>query len=244
MPMLADSFGPFIQSGSLSSDVHRPKSSLYELLDFVADELPRWRDRTERKNLTSESELTAQLCSHLNSVARHSPGWDCLQFRTEVPDEKQRGRKIDMAPSPCGVAVWIEGRRHTDFDTLFPVECKRLPTPLGDNRDEREYVVNRHASTGGIQRFKAGHHGASHDLGAIIGYMQDGTTVAWQGRIAGWIGELVNARQPGWSDRDMLHLLRHAEARGLAVLHSSHTRESGLPDIELRHLWIKMNGSQ
>jgi len=239
--MLADFSGSFIQSGALSRDVHLPKSSLYELLDFIGDELPRWRDRSERKELASEPELTAQLCSHLNSVARHSFGWDCLQFRTEVPDENQRGRKIDLAPSPCGATVWIEGRRHTDFDTLLPIECKRLPIPPGGNRDEREYVIHRHASTGGIQRFKAGHHGAGHELGAIIGYIQEGTAAAWENRISGWIGELIEALQPGWSERDMLHLLRHADPPGLAVLHSSHTREKDLRDIELRHLWIRMN---
>ena len=239
--MLADSSDTFVQLGALSSDVHRPGTWIYELLDFIADELPRWRDRSERRKQTSEPELTAQLCGHLNSAARHSPGWDCLQFRTEVPDEQQGGRKIDMVPSPCGATVWIEGRRHTDFDNLFPIECKRLPTPLGRKRDEREYVINRHTSTGGIQRFKAGHHGARHRLGAIIAYMQEDTTEAWQGRISGWIGDLIGTLHPGWSERDMLHLLRHAETVGLTVLQSTHTREKGLEDIELRHLWVKMN---
>lgn len=238
--MLADSSGSSVQSGTLGQDVHRPKTSLYELLAFIGNELPRWRDRSERKNLTSETELTAQLCSHLNSVTRYSSGWDWLQFRTEVPDEKQPGRKIDLAPSPCGVTVWIEGRRHTDFDTLLPIECKRLPTPSGANRDEHEYVIHRRASTGGIQRFKTGHHGANHELGAIIGYMQEDTAVAWQSRMSGWIGELIDALLPGWSERDIPHLSHHAEASGMAVLHSLHTREKGLPDIELHHLWIRM----
>ncbi len=239
--MLADYPGPFVQSGALSRDVHLPKSSLYELLDFVADELPHWRDRGERKNVASEVALTHQLCSHLNGVARFSPGWDCLQFRTEVPDEVRPGRKIDLAPLPCGVAIWIEGRRHTDFDTLFPIECKRLPTPPGDNRDEWEYVVNRNASTGGIQRFKAGNHGAAHGLGAIIGYVQEGTAAWWQSCISRWIGELAEAFQPGWSKRDLLHLMRSSEPLGLTVLRSSHTRGGGLPEIELRHIWVRMD---
>ena len=50
-----------------------------------------------------------------------------------------------------GVAICVEGRRHTDFDSLMPIECKRLPTPKGDDRDEREYVFSEHTSTGGIQ---------------------------------------------------------------------------------------------
>ena len=239
--MLADFSGPFGQSGALGSDVHLPGSSLYQLLDFIADELPRWRDRGDRRKQTSEPELTAQLCSHLNSAARRSPGWDFLQFRIEVPDEQQSGRKIDMTPSPCDATVWIEGRRHTDFDSLLPIECKRLPTPRGGKRDEREYVINRHASTGGIQRFKAGHHGAVHKLGAIIAYMQEDTTGIWQSRIAGWIGELIDALLPGWTEKDLPHLLSHSDTVGLTVLRSSHTREKGLPEIELRHLWVRMN---
>jgi len=39
------------------------------------------------------------------------------------------------------------------------------------NRDEREYVFSKFSSTGGIQRFEAGHHGSNHVLGAMTGYI-------------------------------------------------------------------------
>ena len=74
----------------------------------------------------------------------------------------------------------------------------RLPTPIGKDRDEREYVINRQASTGGIQRFKAGHHGSAHGLAALIAYVQKETPKFWQKRVAGWINDLVEAGQPGW----------------------------------------------
>jgi hypothetical protein len=166
--MLANLSPISYQSGTLKKDVHLPGSSLRELLDFITDELPRWRDRPDRNPETSETILTSQLCAHLNSAARNSHGWDILQFRIEEPDEQQRGRKIDLVPAPCGAIVWIEGRGYTDFEFLLPIECKRLPTPRGQDRDEREYVFSQYTSTGGIQRFKAGHHGASHSLGAMI----------------------------------------------------------------------------
>ena len=106
-----------------------------------------------------------------------------LQFRIEEPDEQKTGRKIDLIASPCGPTIWIDGRRCTQFDTLLPIECKRLPTPKDKNRDEREYVINRKATTGGIQRFKAGDHGAAHSRAAIIAYVQAETPQIWFDRL-------------------------------------------------------------
>lgn len=239
--MLADTSHVSVQSGSFNKEVHLPATSLYALLDFISDELPRWRDRSDRKKETAETSLTSQLCAHLNSAARRSIGWDFLQFRTEEHDEQTKGRKIDLVPAPSDTTVWIEGRRHVDFDTLLPIECKRLPTPKDTGRDDREYVINRHASTGGIQRFKAGHHGASHNLGAMIAYVQKESRMFWKTRIARWIRDLVKSGQAGWTVKDFLQLDHDDETLRLIVFHSSHTREKGLPEIELRHLWIEMN---
>lgn len=239
--MLANSSIATAQSGSLGKDVHLPSASRYELLDFITNELPLWRDRSDRKKETSETSLTSQLCAHLNSAARHSGGWDFLQFRIEEPDEKTKGRKIDLVPAPCAATVWIEGRRHVDFDPLLPIECKRLPTPKDKERDEREYLFNRHASTGGIQRFKSGHHGASHKLGAMIAYVQEETRGFWNTKVAEWINDLVSSGQTGWTAKDLLHLENDDDTLKLTVLRSSHLRENGLPDIELRHLWVQMN---
>jgi hypothetical protein len=154
--MLANSLSTYTQAGTLGKDVHLQVASLYELLDFIADELPSWRDRPELKSISSETELTSKLCGHLNSAARRSTGWDFLQFRSEESDEQQKGRKIDLVASPCDATVWVEGRRCTDFDTLLPIECKRLPTPKGKDRDEREYVISRKTSTRCNDRLYAG----------------------------------------------------------------------------------------
>src|SRR5690606_26604196 len=104
----------------------------------------------------------AQLCARLNSACRHS-NWDFLQFKREEPDEEDAQRAIDLAVAPRGATLWLEGRQYTEYRTLLPIECKRLPTPAGPKRDEREYLYSRHSSTGGVQRFKAGHHGSIHD---------------------------------------------------------------------------------
>lgn len=239
--MLANSLRTHAQVGTLGKDVHLKMASLYELLDFIADELPRWRDHPDRKNLLSEDELTDQLCGHLGSMARLSAGWDFLQFKREVPDEYQKGRKIDLVASPCGATVWVEGRRCTNFDTLLPIECKRLPTPKGKDRDRREYVISQKKTTGGIQRFKAGHHGGNHTFAAMIAYVQEETAAVWHNRIAEWITELNNAKETGWSLQDLLEPEPDAGSAGLSIYRSQHTRENGLPDINLRHLWVEMN---
>jgi hypothetical protein len=238
--MLANQPDNSPQAGALRGDVQKPATFRHELVNFIANELPQWRDRADRRRETAETALTSQLCAHLNSVARHARGWDILQFRVEEPDEEQRGRRIDLVASPSGTSITIEGRKHVDFDPIMPVECKRMPTPKAKDRDEREYVFTEGATTGGIQRFKAGLHGAVHNFGAMIGYVQEEDAKFWNERIAGWIGDLVD-KKSGWTRKDMLHLRGSDETLGTALLNSSHARSNGLPDIELCHLWIEMN---
>jgi hypothetical protein len=239
--MLADFPIGASQCGRLSSDLHRPAAFLHELLDFIADELPRWRDDRDRPEATSETALTEHLCDYLGGATRKSSGWDVLQFRTEVADEESKGRKIDLAAKPRGTTIWIEGRRYAQYDSLLPIECKRLPTPGEKDRDEREYVFSQYASTGGIQRFKAGHHGAAHSLGAMIGYLQADKPATWSSRVSEWIRALAGAGQSGWSESDCLQVLVENTSSRLMVLRSAHDRAGNLSKIELRHFWIQMN---
>ena len=238
--MLANFSENLSRSGTLSKDVHLPATFVHELLEFIANELPRWRDRPDRKAETAETALTSQLCAHLTRAARHADGWNILQFQVEKMDERHKNRNIDLVAAPCGPTIWIEGRSYTDFDSLLPIECKRLPTPKGKGRDEWEYVTNRNASTGGIQRFKDGYHGAAHLLGAMIGYVQEGTIMLWQRRVAGWIADLANLGASDWTLEDRLHLEKEDRQLRMAEFRSSHKRKNGLP-IELKHLWLEMN---
>src|SRR5438128_6770233 len=189
--MLANYVGLGTGCGTHAADVHVRSAFRYELLDFIAEQLSKWRDDPDRTHNISETKLTEHLCDYLTGVARKSAGWDILQFRTEAADESQPGRKIDFAPKPCGTVIWIDGRRYTQYEPLLPVECKRLPTPPGEKRDEQEYVFNRHASTGGIQRFKSGHHGASHNLAAMIAHIEAENPTVWKQRLAEWLQAIV-----------------------------------------------------
>ncbi|MBI3944694.1 MAG: hypothetical protein HY321_02140 [Armatimonadetes bacterium] len=239
--MLADS-PTTTQAGTLGPDVHPFGTARYALMEFIADQLPRWRDNPKRKPRTSETDLTDQLCDHLNSAAYYSNAWSHIQFRTEVSDETYGARKIDLAAKPRPATLLVDGRWYSPFDTLLPVECKRLPTPKGSDRDEREYVTTRPpATTGGIQRFKFGYHGAAHVVAAMIAYVQDQTTLHWVDKVNGWIQALSAQAGSAWSGADMLQVLSDESVEGLCTLHSRHTRTCGLPECQLRHLWIRMH---
>ena len=236
--MLADGMA-IGRLGALNGEAHRSGTFFRELLDFIADGLRRWRDRGDRTPETSETVLTSQLCAHLNSTARLSTGWDILQFRTEVPDEGERARRIDLVAAPAGTKLCVEGRSYTDFDTLLPIECKRLPTPTQSGRDAREYVFSGYGSRGGIQRFKAGFHGAAHTNGAMIGFLQSDTVDFWRTMVTAWIRGLAGS-VAGWSDGDLLSLEVDDITVGIGRLRSRHDRARGLGEIELCHLWIVM----
>jgi hypothetical protein len=235
--MLADNPNN-IQSGRLQQDIHLQATAKLELVSFIAQELPRWRDDPQRPAKHAETALTEQLCEHLNSATWHTNEWSHIQFRTETGDETHPGRKIDLTPKPRAATLVIEGRRHTHFDSLFPIECKRLPTPTEKNRDEREYVITENATAGGIQRFKSGLHGGMHDFAAMIAFVQAKSFIHWTNQINSWIGQLAAAKPTAWTPNDQL---RKIDATAdISILESLHLRE-GLNQCALRHIWIKMN---
>jgi hypothetical protein len=238
--MLADEEETGAPTGALEPGLHRPRTWIAAVIEFIAGQLPLWRDRPDRRPATSETQLTSQLCGHLNGVARKSAGWDALQFRVEEPDECQIGRRIDLAAAPAGEIIWIEGRRYSDFDPLLPIECKRLPTPVGRDRDKREYLRVSHGSTGGIQRFKAGLHGAAYEQGAMVAYIQSGGIATWIARIDRWIRALARAGASDWRTDDRLQLGWHDPGLKLALLSSQHGRGARLGPIVLSHLWIEV----
>ena len=234
--MLADLADRSTSAGSLGAGTLTSRLSLRRLVEFIADQLPRWRGHPERPPADSEVHLNAQLCSYLNGAARRS-ALDAIQFCAEAPDEAHRGRRLDLAVRPCGATLRVEGRRYTEFETLLPIECKRLPTPRDGHRDEREYVVGVEASTvGGIQRFKLGVHGSAHRIAVLIGYVQAGTFDHWRATINRWLAELAEADALWRGERlDPVASPSDEVARHLSV----HRRDAASSaTIEVQHLWI------
>lgn len=229
-----------IRSGRFDATIQPAATSRRVILNFVGSRLAAWRDDPTRPREQAETLLTEHLCDYLNAAVYQSTDLSHIQFRTETGDETRANRKIDLSIKPR-VEFIIEGRLHNIFDTILPIECKRLPTPAGTDRDEREYVFNRHASTGGIQRFKAGEHAASHEFAGMIGYVQENTCAYWSERIAEWIAGLMMSNPTAWTEKDHLRIERSDTVRRVAVLSSSHSRVGSTAEIELRHLWVEMD---
>lgn len=238
--MLADEGETTAHSGALSTDIHLPTEWISSLVTFIAAALPAWRDDPARPAETGETKLSAQLCARLNSICRHTPGWDFLQFRREEPDETDGRRSIDLIAGAAGSVIWIKGRAYNEYQSLIPIECKRLPTPASPGRDEREYLISASSSTGGIQRFKAGHHGAAHERAAMIGYVQEHDVSHWHTALGQWIDDLVATPVTGWSSADKFALSTHDMVKRIATLASTHDRKSGMMPIQIDHLWIEM----
>ena len=237
--MLAENFHP-VHTGQLTKEIHRPATHNLELMDFIASELPRWRHHPDRPNKENETALTEYLCNHLTSAANESTGWSHIQFQIEAGDESQAGRKIDLTAKPRGCVLFIENRRHNQFQSLFPIECKRLPTPKGKDRDEREYVFTKDGTTGGVQRFKFGFHGSTHNFAAMIAYVQERDFAHWLRMVNGWIGDLSKETGSLWSDKDLLSNSTEESTTDVCVLKSQHARPS-LSPCDLWHLWVRMN---
>lgn len=237
--MLADgaAIGPVTEG--LRAGLHLPATQFRKLITFIARALPFWRDDRLRKPETTEDALSDQLCDFLNDVAR-APGFDVFKFQREPRDDRQGGRKLDIAAKPSGCSIWIGDRHYSPYDIFMPIECKRLPTPVAKKRDPREYLFSDKTSTGGVQRFKSGAHAANHAFAAMIGYVQDRDISHWQQELGKWIDELSTTAAPLWSIDDRLELESHDTSARRAILHSNHARANGLSDIAMSHLWIEM----
>ena len=230
-----------VQTGHLDREIHLPSTAKHELVDFISQQLPLWRDHPDRPGKQGETALSEHLCDHLNSAVYYSEIWSHVQFRTETGDETQAGRKIDLTVKPRAALLIIEGRRHSQFDPLFPIECKRLPTPKGTDRDEREYVITEPGTTGGMQRFKFGYHGAAHDFVAMVAFVQEQNFQYWQDKVNGWTYDLVQAPNSSWKSDELLQLVDESEELKVCSLASKLHRSGKLGECEMRHLWVMMN---
>ena len=154
------------------------------------------------------------------------------------------GRHIDLSASAVESIV-IEAQSYTKYDPILVIECKRIPAPSKER--EKEYVTGPKAdkTTGGIQRFKLGHHGARVDMVVMIGYVQADTPSHWLGEINGWILELAhNPLGDGciWDKTEILKNIPEDESKGVFSYRSVHRRtvNSAKDKVEIQHLWITM----
>jgi len=240
--MLADKISITPQSGRLDPKIHYPSTLKLKLVCFIAKNLPLWRDDTDRPQVDGETKLTEYLCDYLNDAAYNSDDWSHIKFQIEASDEVCANRRIDLVPKPRGTIV-IANQPYCRYAMLFPIECKRLPTPKENNRDEREYVITKNKTTGGIQRFKFGYHGSVHKFAAMIAYVQDQTCSHWLSQVNSWIQDLAAGPDLLWTESDILQLLNDNLETGVGIFKSEHQRTGGLEKCDLLHLWIEMRKS-
>ena len=234
---MVDNIHPASGHGQITQGII-PNTLVEQTVEFVRNELPRWRDHSDRPLESSEERLNSQLCDFLDTQARQ----DFPMVRFHHEQKQTRDRRVDLA------AKLIEGgfigtAYHSIYDPFLVFEGKRLPAPNKDR--EREYVRGSTKATGGIQRFKLGLHGAKFEVAVMIGYVQDGTPILWHDRINSWICQLT-AGPPldgeAWDIQEQLTDLVDDVTAKTARLNSVHPREGDgvSASIRLYHLWIVM----
>lgn len=206
-------------------------------LQFVYQELSRWRDDPNRPPEQSEERLNAQLCKYLNVVCRKN--FPMVHFHHE--EKQTRDRRVDVSALASETQVF-GSTIYSIYDPVLVFEGKRLPPPKNGKR-EREYVTGGDAKCGGIQRFKLGLHGAKHGRAALIGYVQKGELAEWLKTINRWIRDLEGrlAFEEKWSSDEQLTDFSEDSHLRVAVSSSLHPRSGGVSKtIAIRHLWVKV----
>lgn len=216
----------------------KPRTFQLTIINFVYQQLPFWRDNTNRPVEQSEDKLNLQLCKFLDSCARE----DFPMVRFDHEEYQTDQRQVDLSASPVE-SMRLGAKLYTIYDPILVLESKRLPAPPSNR--EKEYVTGSTPQkiSGGIQRFKLGLHGKEHDFVAMIGYVQDRSACHWHGKINGWILELVNNPIGDgciWTANETLNPLEEDKTKGIASYRSNHSRTIG-DKIEIHHLWITMN---
>jgi hypothetical protein len=209
-------------------------------LEFVREELPKWRDDPERVTEKSEERLNAQLCKYLEVASRrHFP---MIYFHHE---EKQTGiRRVDVSALPSE-GMFVGATYHSIYDPFIVFEGKRLPPPIDQPNRAREYVTGGKEKSGGIQRFKLGLHGAKHGIAAMVGYVQEGEPRDWFKNINCWICDLAKISALGeekWVSEEQLVDFAEDVPKRIVRCSSLHPRTGEVVSntIQLQHLWVDM----
>ncbi|MBW8000607.1 MAG: hypothetical protein FVQ80_01120 [Planctomycetes bacterium] len=226
-------------TGKITSGI---KSRTFQLaiINFIYQQLPIWRDDSDRPDEQSEDKLNLQLCKFIDSCAREY--FPMVRFDHE---EYQTGqRRVDISASPAK-STHFGAKLYTIYDPILVLEGKRLPAPSSDREKEYATGTNSKKISGGIQRFKLGLHGAKHNLAVIIGYLQNHSARFWQKKINGWMSELVsNPIGDGciWTTDETLQAFKANTSNYIYRYHSIHNRTGKIVDdkIELHHLWVTM----
>ena len=212
----------------------RQEELIENIMEFVYQCLPKWRDNPMSPNIDGEKKLNSDLPKFLTSYA----------YETELPpivfypEEPQEGRRtIDI--SVCYNNVQCYNKVITVF------ECKRLTATLPKDRKD-EYVTGHKETTGGIQRFKLEAHGKKHAIVGMIGYLQTGTFFEWLQTINNCIDDLCGKPDENgicWTKDEHLRTIEFDEKKGKSYSKSIHPRITK-PNTTIHHLWVDMRNNE
>jgi hypothetical protein len=209
------------------------------LFNFIDSVLPGFNVLNKTKDgdlVVAEDDITEDLGDYLDSKQESLRLESAIAFRFT---------NLSLRKTDIGVKF---GRNYSanNRKPFCWIEAKRLPTPQGKNRDEREYVIvsqekidstKKFDGNGGIQRFKENKHADGLPSSIMIGYIQDNNSADyWLTKINGWIMDLVNANVEHWSQKDCLN--RYPSNKCNRFL-STHKRKDETT-ITLHHYWIKL----
>jgi hypothetical protein len=177
-----------------------------------------------KPNSRNEEYLNSKLVNHLNKG--NSP----FVFEKDVIKSTTK-RKED-------IGVYFKESPQVDELPFYVLEAKRLPTPTGTSRDEREYVVGL-KSDGGIERFKKDLHGCKLGRCGMIGYVEEKDFPFWQKKINEWIKDLVKNNpdsEINWEGTEKLSSLTITNT--VAHCNSAHSIKESSRSIKLFHFWV------
>lgn len=225
--------------GQITSGIDQQGTLALKSINFVFQQLPTWRDDSDRPVERSEDKLNLQLGKFLDSRARN----DFPMVRFDHEEYQAGRRRVDLSASLVEKTV-IGVRLYTIYDPILVLECKRLPAPSQDR--EKEYVTGgKERKSGGIQRFKLGLHGADLDIMAMIGYVQERSLRHWHHKVNEWISELASGTISDfcvWNAGELLEPIDEYISKGLARYKSVHSRtgHKSNNEMQIHHLWIAM----
>jgi hypothetical protein len=183
----------------------------------------------KKATIEQEDDITLRLGRYFNLL--DSPFY--FENQTKTPETN--------ATTDIGVLV---KRPYSDCLICF-VEAKRLPTPIGNNREETEYVYyDSPSKQGGIERFKTEKHGGAEkfSFSFMLGYIQEYNADYWLQQVDNWVEnqkKMSSNSEINWSEKDKLSHDVYFSKNRITKYNSAHSRKT-LEEIKLIHYWIDL----
>jgi hypothetical protein len=208
------------------------KQPIYEkLIEFIKKHISEFPEylTTVSGNIEKENHITAPLDDYLGDRVRE----DNLpyKFQNQTPD-RDSNRITDIAVK---IQRSEKGKFHTENSAFCWIEAKRLKFPNHSN----EYVFG---DTGGIERFKRGHHAPKLLFSIMVGYIQDHDANYWLERVNDKIMDLSKNSTDGtieWSEQDKLQS-ENGDLFSIFLAKSENSRLKQNDKIILHHYWVKV----